>query len=435
VTALIQNIRQRIPGAEICCFSFSPDDTQQRHGVPAFPIRHLQRKPAGTAGQRGDAEGAGPALQTPPWGIKAWLKQVPLLYRTLRLLRETPRHLVTVLGEMALVGRSMRLLRRTDLLIVAGGGQLGDYFGGPWEYPLTLCKWSVMARAAGCRLAFVSVGAGPIVSAPGRRLLKWSLALAHYRSFRDTGSRELVERIGVRGPNHIFPDLAQSLDITGSRATEGGNGRPFVVGINPLPYFDRRYWAEHSDEVYGHYVHTLAAFATWLIGRGHRVLFFPTQLRADPPVIRDVETELRRIGPACLDHALLQRPVSSFDDLLAAIDTTDLIVASRFHGVVISYLMRKPVLGLAYQPKTEQIMVAMGQGMYALKIEAITVDSLVACFLQLESDLAEASLEIDRRQKECRQRLDVQYDWLFRGAAPGVPLPADDRNGGPAGGC
>ena len=54
-----------------------------------------------------------------------------------------------------------------------------------------------MARARGAKIAFVSVGAGPISSSLSKLLFRWSLSLASYRSFRDEGSRKLIESLGV----------------------------------------------------------------------------------------------------------------------------------------------------------------------------------------------------------------------------------------------
>ena len=59
---------------------------------------------------------------------------------------------------------------------------------------------------------FVSVGAGPLGSAPGRFFVKLALSLADYRSYRDVPSREVVEGIGVRTKDdRIYPDLVFGL--------------------------------------------------------------------------------------------------------------------------------------------------------------------------------------------------------------------------------
>lgn len=40
IEAVIRNLRQRLPDADIVCLSIDPFDSQARHGVDAFPIRY-----------------------------------------------------------------------------------------------------------------------------------------------------------------------------------------------------------------------------------------------------------------------------------------------------------------------------------------------------------------------------------------------------------
>ena len=53
IAAVIQNIRRRWPDAEIRGFTLVPADTEERHGIPSFPIRrgagtrHLTESPDG----------------------------------------------------------------------------------------------------------------------------------------------------------------------------------------------------------------------------------------------------------------------------------------------------------------------------------------------------------------------------------------------------
>ena len=82
---------------------------------------------------------------------------------------------------------------------------------------------------------------------------------------------------------------------------------------------------------YQRYVQTLADFAVWLIKEGFSVVLFPTQVRADPPVIKDI-TELVKDRLPSLDGDSLSAPrVSTFAELLATIARTDLVLASRYH--------------------------------------------------------------------------------------------------------
>ena len=47
--------------------------------------------------------------------------------------------------------------------------------------------------------------------------------------------------------------------------------------------------------------------------------------------------------------------------------------------------MGKPVLGLGYQEKTADLMSVMGQSEFVLDIRGVMVDSLIECFLALDT--------------------------------------------------
>lgn len=415
VAALLQAIRKHCPDTELCVFSANPDDTERRHGVRAVPIqrevaRRVRREDGPTGGSRSrpQSEGAGVRGR-----VKTLLQGAPRLYRALKGARSAVQFLAALGPELVFMARSFAALRRIDRLLIAGGGQLGDYFGGPWGYPFGLFRWCLVARLAGARVAFVSVGAEPIRSGTSKRLLRWALALADYRSFRDESSRDLIERIGASGPHAVCPDLVHGLRLPQRRAPRESDAT-LTVGINPIPFFDARYWTEHDASVYQGYVSTLAAFASWLIERGHRVVFFPTQVHADPPVIRDIELAMKRTASLGWEERVDVPSVASFDGLTAALSLVDVVVASRFHGIIFSFLLDRPVLGLSYYRKTEDLMADMGQRDYVLAIRGLELDTLIERFAQLEVSLAPALAAIRARRAEHIVALDAQYARILR---------------------
>lgn len=136
-----------------------------------------------------------PASANATYGIDA----VPHTIRSSRLwdrqARPSKRAWMTLSGlgeELREYLRAWRVLEGTDLLIVPGTGLLTDAYGLMGWGPYGLLRWSLVARLRRCRIMFVSVGAGPIHTAPGRLLLKSALSLAEYRSYRDAPSRETV---------------------------------------------------------------------------------------------------------------------------------------------------------------------------------------------------------------------------------------------------
>lgn len=410
VAVLLQNIRARRPDADIVVISANPADTQARHGVRAVPLDRVSARQVAHAGATASwsgPTGTVPAAGSSSGGLRRQLRRFPPFYKALKAVNRWMRVGLGMALEVPFLLASGRALRGVDRVIIAGGGQLGDYFGGPWGYPFSTLKWCLLARLAGARVVFASVGAEPIRSPISKCFLRWALGLADYRSFRDEGSRQLINAIAPSAAHRVCPDLVHGFDL--SRPDPDHTQTGLVVGINPIPFFDSRYWAESDARIYQRYCETLAAFAVWLIGRGDQVLFFPTQIRADPLVIADIRAAIGRIAGTSFDGRVLQREVRSFADLARVLSMVDVAVASRFHGIIFSYLFQKPVLGLSYYRKMEELMQDMGQGEYALAIRDADLDALKARFIQLEKNRAQATEDIARRREEYRKALDVQY--------------------------
>lgn len=417
LATVLRNVRKRTPKADVFALTANPEDTEVRHGVRAFPIRRTIRPTsAGASGPAKHVEIAEVRTGTVQH-LKRILKSIPLLGAVLCLLRELPAHAVGVIAEASFLLRSSRRLQGTDLFIVAGGGQLGDYFEGVWGYPYTIFKWSLLAKLRGADIVFLSVGAGPLNSRLSQMFLHWALRMARYRSFRDQHSRRLIERLAItRTDNHVAPDMVHGL---GAPRLTGECYRSIkVVGINPLPFHDPRYWAEDNNRVYEGYLKTMADFSVWLIEQGYRVVLFPTQVRADPPVINDLSSLVRESLPTLRDEQLVCPWVTSIEDLLKTIDETDAVVASRFHAIVMSLLMHRPLLGLSYDPKSDDLMNDVGLKDFVSDIHRFDFNWLVSRFKRLCREAAEIKRSIANRSAEYRAALDEQYDYLLQ-----APLP------------
>jgi len=145
LAAVLLNVRRRQPDSEICAFTMNPADTESRHKIQAFPIRRLVQPDRPVESYLEDSLG-NQASECRRTGIaarlKQWLMAIPVLGMILRGLRNSVYYVCVVAAEMAFLLRSSKRLRGFDLFIVAGGGQLEDYFEGIWGYPFTILKWS-----------------------------------------------------------------------------------------------------------------------------------------------------------------------------------------------------------------------------------------------------------------------------------------------------
>jgi len=423
--SVLQFVRQRCPGAVVCALSEQPAETRQRHGIEAFPS--VVDAGDGDAGREPTLPG-----RPPPGGaaglrgrLKAGLKRVPMLFAALRALANGPRALREAGRYLGFSARCFAFLRRVDLLVVAGGGQLSDHFEGIWGFPLQLFSWCLLARCAGAQVAVLNVGAGPISGSGSRVLFRWTLRLATYRSYRDERSRCLVEEIGVRDAGSVGPDLVFGWEPTIEPGPEP-EGR--TVGLNVFPYRDWRYWPMYDPAAYAAYVDKISDVALWLLGQGYRVRLFPTQLRADVRVIKDVFEKLAGRLAAGMDERLEVAVIASVDDVASEIRRSDVIVATRFHAIVIAMLMGKPVLGLCNESKMSDLMAQMGQAAYSLSLDSLEVPSVIARFGELQANRDRVAAELADRVGRARRTLDGQLEPVFgpRVAAPAA-APAASR--------
>ena len=160
--AVIANLRLRLPEARFSGISLNCENFVESYGVGAFPLcvteRPFYTMSCGRAAAKQNEESSPAEDRDPCAGrIKGTLKKMP---RWLQLLKKSRRTALIIPREILHFARGYRFLRSQDLLIVSGGGQLDEEWGGPWGHPFALFKWALLARTARVPCAFVSVGAG-----------------------------------------------------------------------------------------------------------------------------------------------------------------------------------------------------------------------------------------------------------------------------------
>lgn len=416
IAAVIQNIRHHYPNAQICGFTANPDDTAKRHQIECFYIRRMAKSSIreGKASRENSSAILMRRQSNLREEIKNQLKKVSFAYGVARAVYKTPYFIVNLLEELRFFGQVVNNLRKLDYLIIAGSGQLADWFGGAWGFPYNIFRWSLAAKLVGVKVLFMNVGAGPIRSPLSKFFIRYSLSQATYRSYRDKGSRELIKSLGIHDDGSVFPDLAYSLRADNKSLEKNSFRASRVIGINPIPFCADFYWPYNDKARYQNYIRILSEFVLWLIDREYKVLLFPTQLKADPRVIVDIKAIIEKDGASGSKNILLSKPILTVNDLLSEISRMDLVVAARFHGILLSFVMRKPVLGISYHAKTNDLMTEMGQSEYLLDINNLTTDSLKERFNSLESKQKLLKCLIEERVSGLCHTLDIQYDNLFR---------------------
>jgi len=424
IEAATAQIRRRLPNAVICCFSLRPDDSARRHQVESYRIRYApdgfgpitpdqaaaSESMPWRAYEEKLAKGIDPdnySLDSSATGLKDRMKRLPLIGSGAKVLISAARRVRAAANELGYLTRSYAYLKRFDLLVVAGSNQFLDNFGGPWQFPYTLFKWALLAKLSGTRIAYVSVGANPLEHELSKTMIRGALRLADYVSYRDEASKSLIEAGNTSFSGEVYPDLAFGLEC--QRVSPKENRSKPLVGINPMPVYDYRYWCESDDDQYHAYVVKLARFAERLIEADYPILFFGTMWR-DDYVIVDI---LQEMNPGLADQASgssLVRRCEEVSELLELLQDTDIVVATRFHGTVLPLLVNTPLLGIGYHRKNVDLMDAFGQRAYYEVLENLDVDRLWVKLLALCRNYASEREVIRLKTVEYRQLTEQQWD-------------------------
>jgi polysaccharide pyruvyl transferase WcaK-like protein len=378
---ILSRLRLLFPNCDFCCICTSPENVIAAHGIEAVP--HTARS------------------------VRIWDRQVPLGKRlrmaTLGLSEEIREHI-----------RAWRALKGTDMFVIPGTGLLTDAFGLSGMGPYGLLKWSLTARLRGCRVVFVSVGAGPVDGRLGRLLLKCALSLAEYRSYRDVPSREVVEGLGVRTrDDRIYPDLVLGLSARLLPTAADREGRP-VVGLGLMEYFEKYSVANPMrDDAYERYLESLAVFVGWLLDHEYDVKLLLGDADADTIVVDDLKALLRERLASNFDERVTDHSIGSIHELLSQLGTSDLVVATRFHNVLMSLLLSKPVIAISFHHKCSSLMSEMGLSEYCQDINRMNADTLVEQFQALARNADDVKQRILQRVETSKLALDEQYELMF----------------------
>src|SRR4029077_2441449 len=233
-----------------------------------------------------------------------------------------------------------------------------------------------------------------------RGFVRGAFRRSTYRSFRDEGSRRLALPAGAEPSDAIVPDLAFGLELPGPSAPGRG-----VVGIAPIVFESPRHWPVKDPVAYAGYTQRLAASLGALVAAGYRYRWLVSDL-SDHAAVAD--------GPALLspDTArgeISHPPITGVPDLIEALSSLSVLVASRLHAILLGYVVGTPAVGLSYDRKVDVLMADFGQERSRLDIRSFAPERVVQAVRELCTRGDDARRSIFRRATEHRASVDHQY--------------------------
>lgn len=429
ISAVVARLREYAPSASLIAFTLNPRDTTERHQIPAFPLRlyteRLMAMPppdfSWSTTYTAKATGTSDSHARTMTGLGGWIRRRPLLKRLLRPGVLFARGFVEALHGLAFDSRSWRRLRNVRLLMWAGSGQVSDYVDGSFGYPLVILRWCVLARLRGAKIAFASSGAGPVTKPLSRMFIAAALKLSHYRSFRDPYSLNVARSLGAPEPNLLVRDLAFSSPLLSFSDRPKRANQSLSIGVNPLPFFGGEYWHLLEDSVYDKYVRAHAELAVGLLRRGYRVTLFPTNIRVDPRSIRAIFEVAQELAPDIATKLQIRKDLQDVTELLECLREFDLVVATRYHGVLLSLSCGTPAIAVVYHAKTREVAEHMGMKEWCVDADKVAGGMLLDRVDTLVPRLPEFRRSLATRRSVDRTALLDQYGRLAEiGGTAGV---------------
>ncbi|HTV40869.1 MAG TPA: polysaccharide pyruvyl transferase family protein [Candidatus Sulfotelmatobacter sp.] len=415
--ALITNLRLQMPGARFAGISLNSENFIERHGVEAFPLcttsRHFYAMSNGSVSGSVLQQNGRTGNRNLMARLKDALKRKPRLVQCLKDLRQW---FLLVPKELLHVARGYRFIGRQDILIVAGGGQLDEEWGGPWGHPFALLKWAMLARMARVPCAFVSVGAGKMKSPVSRLFLSLALRLACYRSYRDRNSKRIAAtlfRAAVDDP--IVPDLAFGLPVSEIPADAGirslSRSRT-VVAISPIAYGKPASWPNQDQGLYSRYVQQMAQLIARLAERDYFLVMVWSSLGDDESVIPQIFERLDETSRKKLADRLYLPSIRTWKELVGLLHEVDFLVASRLHSAILGFVTLTPTVAISFDPKVDWVMEDISQTDCLLHIDDFKAEDVLNALDHIRTVESTVTTRISSYQLGIRPAVNRQYDAL-----------------------
>lgn len=375
--AVLYNTRRKVPAAEINCICTNPEAVEAEFHLSAIGINVSRPHSSGNLYDR--------------WKHNPLIRIATEPYRWLKI---------------------FHVLRCTDMFVVPGTGLLNDAYSLLGWGPYNLFKWSLIARLCGCKVVFLSVGAGPLYTRLGRYFVKTALSLAQFRSYRETSTAEYLQKIGVNTDrDFLFPDLAFSLP-EGLLPAEGNRQRGRrVVGIGLMPYAGKYSSETPSSTTYTDYLNVLAHFVEWLFAHEYDVRLILGEA-GDEFVITEFTAILKQRVP--YDEArVTHEPAVTVAQIFSQIASTDFVVATRFHNILFSVLLNKPVIAISFHHKCASLMNNLELIGFTEDIHDLKTEALIEKFSKLEADAPVVKARLRHKVEQHRRSLEQQYNLIF----------------------
>lgn len=265
-------------------------------------------------------------------------------------------------------------MRRTDMSLIFDAILFDRSLYNPlFNFLSTLYAFLPSIRRQGKLLGCFDVGAGPIDTPAGARMLKTVAEQMDFIAVRDQGSLDVFRDVGLQHPR-IMLTADAAINCPAAPAARVDEilhqlgmppGAEFLA-VNINKYLDtwsrpRPPQSTTREKFLAVYAEALNAVADQL---GVPLLFVSTQ-HHDVDITRDLMRRMTR-GPK---HAFLSNTDYSHYEVKGVLNRAALLFAMRLHALILASSGLAPVSGIAYQPKCSYYFEVLGLSEHMLEFK------------------------------------------------------------------
>ncbi|NOJ47696.1 polysaccharide pyruvyl transferase family protein [Bradyrhizobium archetypum] len=314
----------------------------------------------------------------------------------------------SLVRKLTNISYAIQTMRMLDLLIIPGTGILNDYCSPPFGMPYTLFRWCLAAKVSGAKIAFVSIGAGPLHHPLTRWFVKLAASMAGYRSYRNRFSKDYLKGLGLNTENDpVYPDLAFALPAPAPSNPQSAGTEPLKVCIGAMHYQGWRGHLEADAKIYENYLGKLKEFALWLLDRNNSVRLVMGDER-DEKAVADLRRAILAERPSLLEGRLIAEPSRSREDVMRQMNDADVVISTRFHSIVFALMLGKPTVSIGYSDYHAELMEVLGLGAFCQHSDDFRVETLITQFTELASNRSRYEAQIRERVRSAREALADQ---------------------------
>lgn len=231
----------------------------------------------------------------------------------------------------------IRNVIRADFLVIGSGGALSDW--NPTSTKTLFFLIKLFKKVLKKPVIMLGVGAGPIERRESKVYFENILKYVDQISLRDKESYDLLKEIGLKNivlTNDVVFDLHPLYLNQYSPKIPKYN-----IGIVIAPLI------LNSNNKIERYKNSIIEYIKKCKKAGYNITLIPFQYEYDIEFLKDISS--------CTDTEIFEEGKKNTWGIIDEINKQDIIIGMRFHSVILSLMLNKPVLPIIYHNKVYSV--------------------------------------------------------------------------------